>query len=191
MKWAGGASVRSVSSSRGFFAANLDTFGGNSGSPVFDAVEHTVKGVLVRGDTDYVTRDVCRVAFVCPTDTGCQGEECTLIREIRPFLSTAQKATREIVAKTFSSDEMLSGSGDAFSPEYTLVSDQAPAGYKVGPFTYSLSGDRACNAWSTCRAAIENGRVVFRFSLQGHNEWPKPGQAKSRGHLNVIYEPIN
>jgi V8-like Glu-specific endopeptidase len=190
MKWAGGAAVRSVASARGFFSANLDTFGGNSGSPVFDAVDHTVRGILVRGDTDYVTKTVCRVAFVCPTQTGCHGEECTLIREIKSFLGPSDKSASDVPVKTFASDEMLSGSGNAFSPEYVLVSDPAPDGYKIGRYTYSLSGDRACNAWSTCRAAIEDDRVVFRFALQGHNEWPPPGQARSRGHLNVTYERV-
>jgi V8-like Glu-specific endopeptidase len=190
MKWAGGASVRSVSSQRGFFAANLDTFGGNSGSPVFDAVDNTVRGILVRGDTDYVTKDVCRVAFVCPADTGCRGEECTLIKEIKPFLAGLDKTVAEVMTKTFSSEELLSGSGAAFSDEYVVLSDPAPPGYKIGTYSFSLSGDRACNAWSTCAATIENGRVAFRFRLQGHNEWPFPGQAKSRGHLNVTYEAV-
>ncbi|MBI1321381.1 MAG: trypsin-like serine protease [Candidatus Hydrogenedens sp.] len=37
----------------GYFTANLDTYGGNSGSPVFDALTGLVEGVLVRGARDY------------------------------------------------------------------------------------------------------------------------------------------
>lgn len=37
----------------GYFMANLDTYGGNSGSPVFNASNGIVEGVLVRGEPDY------------------------------------------------------------------------------------------------------------------------------------------
>lgn len=36
-----------------FFAANLDTFGGNSGSPVFNLDTELVEGILVKGRDDY------------------------------------------------------------------------------------------------------------------------------------------
>ena len=36
-----------------FFAANLDTFGGNSGSPVFNQTTGLVEGILVKGRQDY------------------------------------------------------------------------------------------------------------------------------------------
>ncbi|MBC7712232.1 MAG: trypsin-like peptidase domain-containing protein [Rhizobacter sp.] len=36
-----------------FFAANLDTFGGNSGSPVFNLNTGLVEGILVKGRDDY------------------------------------------------------------------------------------------------------------------------------------------
>lgn len=41
-----------------FFVANLDTYGGNSGSAVFNAKTGAVEGILVRGDTDYVRRTI-------------------------------------------------------------------------------------------------------------------------------------
>ena len=37
----------------GHFTSNLDTFGGNSGSGVYDERTHQLVGVLVRGTTDY------------------------------------------------------------------------------------------------------------------------------------------
>lgn len=37
-----------------YFSSNLDTFGGNSGSVVFDADSGLVEGILVRGDQDFV-----------------------------------------------------------------------------------------------------------------------------------------
>src|SRR5205814_1482337 len=48
-KVAGNAAVRDASK-EGFFVANLDTFGGNSGSAVFNAKTGQIEGILVRGE---------------------------------------------------------------------------------------------------------------------------------------------
>src|SRR3712207_7230060 len=53
--------ARVVRANASFFEADLDTFGGNSGSPVFDARTNTVLGLLVRGATDYRARGSCNV----------------------------------------------------------------------------------------------------------------------------------
>lgn len=79
MKFANGANVRTNTESA-FFTANLDTYGGNSGSPVFNAADHIVEGVLVRGATDFVPLGNCMVSAVCPTN-GCGGEDCTRVSE--------------------------------------------------------------------------------------------------------------
>jgi hypothetical protein len=42
-----------------YFVANLDTYGGNSGSPVFNADTGLVEGILVRGEVDYVLDATC------------------------------------------------------------------------------------------------------------------------------------
>ncbi|MBA4535212.1 trypsin-like serine peptidase [Brevibacillus halotolerans] len=83
-KFAGGAAVRN-NEPNAFFVANLDTFGGNSGSPVFNSNTHEVEGILVRGETDFVQQGTCRVSLVCPT-TGCRGEDCTRTTEFAGFL---------------------------------------------------------------------------------------------------------
>ncbi|WP_420540401.1 S46 family peptidase (plasmid) [Paenibacillus polymyxa] len=44
-----GAAVRD-NPPNAFFVANLDTYGGNSGSPVFNSDTHEVEGILVRGE---------------------------------------------------------------------------------------------------------------------------------------------
>ena len=190
LKMADHAFVRSVSS-RGYFVSNLDTFGGNSGSPVLNASTHQVEGILVRGDIDYRDQDHCKVAFVCPTETGCRGEDSTLISALAKFVDQ-NKATAPAslpITRVFSSGPKISGSGRNHSGEYVVYSDPSPPGYKIANYTFSLSGDRACNAWSTCKVAVEGGRVAFRFSLQGHDEWPPPGQATSEGSLIVTYSP--
>lgn len=74
-KYAPGAKVRDNTPAP-FFIANLDTYGGNSGSPVFNASTQQVEGILVRGETDFVGNGTCNVSLVCPT-TGCRGEDVT------------------------------------------------------------------------------------------------------------------
>jgi V8-like Glu-specific endopeptidase len=57
VKYAGGANVRRNDNPE-FFRANLDTFGGNSGSPVLaddgPAADLTIEGLLIRGAPDFV-----------------------------------------------------------------------------------------------------------------------------------------
>lgn len=74
-KIAGNAAVRDNAPSA-HFVANLDTYGGNSGSPVFSSGTHVVEGILVRGETDYVAVGGCTQSVVCP-DSGCSGEDVT------------------------------------------------------------------------------------------------------------------
>lgn len=93
-----------------YFVANLDTYGGNSGSAVFNAKTGMIEGILVRGDSDYVRRTVstssqtpnngggwwggsnptpgpgpttrtCMASNECP-ETGCRGEDVTYITNI-------------------------------------------------------------------------------------------------------------
>jgi trypsin-like peptidase len=79
LKFADGAAVRD-NSPKPFFVANLDTYGGNSGSPVFNAKNYQVEGILVRGENDFVKNGTCHVSLVCPT-TGCRGEDVTRATE--------------------------------------------------------------------------------------------------------------
>ncbi|MBI5201053.1 MAG: trypsin-like peptidase domain-containing protein [Elusimicrobia bacterium] len=83
-KVAGGATVRDETPN-GFFVANLDTYGGNSGSAVFNGVTGQVEGILVRGETDYVYRGSCRVSNQC-TNESCRGEDVTKISSVFPNL---------------------------------------------------------------------------------------------------------
>jgi Trypsin-like peptidase domain len=78
-KYAPGATVRDNTPAR-YFVANLDTYGGNSGSAVFNRTTHRVEGILVRGETDFVWNGTCRVSNVCPAN-GCRGEDCTRATE--------------------------------------------------------------------------------------------------------------
>jgi len=82
-KIAGGAQVRSVSS--GFFVTNLDTYGGNSGSAVFNAVTSEIEGILVRGDTDFKPAGSCNVSNRCASGA-CRGEDVTRIDQLVKYL---------------------------------------------------------------------------------------------------------
>jgi subtilisin-like proprotein convertase family protein len=82
-KVVGGGKVRSVSSS--YFVTNLDTYGGNSGSGVFNAETGEIVGVLVRGDTDFIAKGACYVSNRCPAD-GCRGEDVTRIDQVSTLI---------------------------------------------------------------------------------------------------------
>lgn len=67
-----------------FFQSNLDTFGGNSGSAVFDTVSGVVEGILVRGERDYVLDSIsnCYRPKICKMGE-CRGEDITRITNIK------------------------------------------------------------------------------------------------------------
>ncbi len=83
-KVAGGAKVRSIQPTQ-HFVANLDTYGGNSGSAVFNSKTGVIEGILVRGDNDFVYQGSCTVSNRCK-DTECRGEDVTRITRILPYL---------------------------------------------------------------------------------------------------------
>uniref|UniRef100_A0A0G4I3P4 Serine protease n=1 Tax=Chromera velia CCMP2878 TaxID=1169474 RepID=A0A0G4I3P4_9ALVE len=58
-----------------WFDARLDTYGGNSGSPVFNAETGVLEGIVVRGDSDWVkdTEADCVRQSQCPADIGVYG----------------------------------------------------------------------------------------------------------------------
>lgn len=92
-KYSPGAKVIKNSKAH-YFSTNLDTFGGNSGSPVFNAVTNEVEGILVRGKTDYVesqkSDETCMRVNKCnvrgkkcrENDDEIDGEQVTRITDI-------------------------------------------------------------------------------------------------------------
>lgn len=81
-----GAIVRE-NANKYYFQSTLDTFGGNSGSAVFDVKTGTVEGILVRGERDYVQDPVmnCSRPKVCKV-TECRGEDVTRITNIKQLM---------------------------------------------------------------------------------------------------------
>lgn len=111
-KIAGGANVRSLES--GYFVANLDTFGGNSGSAVFNASSGEVEGILVRGELDYVSDvvdgKVCKRVNKCAND-GCDGEDVTKITVVEGIPASLVPTLAEVKKNVFEKVYGLSSMG--------------------------------------------------------------------------------
>lgn len=89
-----------------FFVANLDTFGGNSGSAVFDSVSGLVEGILVRGETDYeydFSRG-CRKPKQCD-DEGCRGEDVTRITNVTKLMEILRQSDDSAVVTASTNPE--------------------------------------------------------------------------------------
>jgi hypothetical protein len=88
VKVAGGASVRSVSF-MDYFVANLDTYGGNSGSAVFNEATGLIEGILVRGGTDFELKksffSKCNQS-VKVADSQGRGEDVTSISVVAKYI---------------------------------------------------------------------------------------------------------
>ncbi len=66
----GDTTVVRDSSEAGYFVTNLDTYGGNSGSPVFNADTGLVEGILVRGEEDFELDGDCFRSRVLDDEAG-------------------------------------------------------------------------------------------------------------------------
>lgn len=62
-----------------YFVTNADTYGGNSGSAVVDSRTGIVEGILVRGDSDYMSSEEGCLASVRRPQDGGRGEDITRI----------------------------------------------------------------------------------------------------------------
>ncbi|HDP35315.1 MAG TPA: trypsin-like serine protease, partial [Candidatus Hydrogenedentes bacterium] len=71
----------------GYFVANLDTYGGNSGSPVINTFTGMLEGILVRGATDFVQdyENNCFYSNAYPNDGG-RGEDVTKATVFAPYV---------------------------------------------------------------------------------------------------------
>lgn len=75
-----------------YFSSNLDSFHGNSGSPVFNQLSLEVEGILVRGNDDfYKTTMGCQTLNICTED----GKQCL----VPPTLDGEHSTKIEIVRK--------------------------------------------------------------------------------------------
>ena len=100
----------------------------------------------------------------------------------------ASAPSRVVDVAIFTSEPLVSGSMENFSPWYELCSGALPPGSIIEQVTFTLAGDRSCGAWAECREKERTqSRVCWQFRMQGHNEWLPPGQARSVGQLRVQF----
>ncbi len=92
LKVAGDAKVRDAGP-RYFFMTDLDTFGGNSGSAVFNARTNLIEGILVRGGTDFVQSPTggCTVSYQVGQEEG-KGEAVTKISALAEYIPALKGA---------------------------------------------------------------------------------------------------
>ncbi len=84
LKVAGGANVRAVEQDS--FMTDLDTFGGNSGSPVFSARTGLLEGILIAGGQDLTVRDdVCVITYVVGQNEGT-GERVAMASQFSEYI---------------------------------------------------------------------------------------------------------
>lgn len=84
LKYAPGAKVTYFSNNF-FFRATLDAYGGNSGSPVFNE-EHEVVGILVRGNTDFITVNGTTRSYVISEPGRYEGESVSKVSQFIEYL---------------------------------------------------------------------------------------------------------
>jgi hypothetical protein len=171
-KFADQAAVRNNQPSA-FFVANLDTYGGNSGSPVFNSATHEVEGILVRGDTDFVQQGSCNISLVCPT-TGCRGEDCTRTTEFAKLVP---------VTSVWPNGKVYLFKGSQYM-RYDLATDKVDAGWPKPiagnwhgfPANFA-TGINAAVMWSNGKAYFFKGNEYVRFDVAADKVdpgYPKP-----------------
>lgn len=163
-----------------YFEATTDTFGGNSGSGVFNEAGEVV-GILVRGETDYVSRGSCRVVNV--VDAGGDGpgdnEEITYaFRAIDDLCDEVGWPSARLCADAFgdgwcdacvSADECPEGwacvapasGGGAEGTSYCAPSCDAVGGCLLG---HSCGADGRCHPDASARCSAGD---VWRFDTCG------------------------
>jgi hypothetical protein len=112
-----------------------------------------------------------------------------------PTVPSATPAPSTLERKTYTSGSTPSGAGAAFSEWYQLCSDPEPNAWTIAESSFSLTGDRQCNAWSECRQTVnEPTKVCWQFRMQGHSEQTgilrqgNTGIQFSTGVLSVVWK---
>ena len=94
MKWAQGQLIHQAKDA---FLAQIDSFEGNSGSPIVDPSARLV-GLLVSGDEDFeaMGKISCQTSYQCVNENDCEGEEIlpakVILREFSRLIGSAVDA---------------------------------------------------------------------------------------------------
>lgn len=161
MKFADDALVTDVSSQI-FFRANLDAFGGNSGSPVFDAESDAVEGILVRGSPDffYDTGHGCRRTSNFDVLTGADEEVCRA-----PLFAEhlRRRGLANLHEPDYNGPERIDTSG-------TLKVDESVQLLPLYPEQGTRPGGKLRRILSTTGPGLRRSRLSLCLSANGHIE---------------------
>jgi hypothetical protein len=161
IKVAGGSSVRD-NAPAAYFVANLDTYGGNSGSPVFNAGTHQVEGILVRGETDFTWQGTCRVSLVCP-DSGCRGEDVTRATE---FVASLPAWRHQSEFGTNAPDQFQNYAPGNFN--YELV---GRSGSNLQHHWFSYGGDWQWHKALSFGSGVESSPAIFQNAAPNNGNY--------------------
>ena len=199
-KFAGGAAVRN-NAPAAFFVANLDTYGGNSGSPVFNSTSHEVEGVLVRGETDFVQQGTCRVSMTCPT-TGCRGEDVTRTTEFQQHLNTLPGGPVALgddmqAGEVLNPGQSITSSNGRYS--FVYQTDGNLVLYRTSGWTPLWASNTAGQSAGVCIMQTDGNLVVYNAGVQpvwSSDTWQDPLNSGSRMVMQddgnaVVYRPDN
>lgn len=121
-KIADDASVLDIREGDTFFMANLDTYGGNSGSGVFSAETGLLEGILVRGREDFrQTPAGCYLSNVFPQKPEDGGENVTKISIVGWFIPEPGEAAVQPVPVEVKADQKAGNAGGAAWSELTRL----------------------------------------------------------------------
>ncbi len=114
LKAAGGAVVQNANGVTPWFQANLDTYGGNSGSLVANLNDFIVEGILVRGAPDFDWTGSCYTSNVVPNSgnpgSGLEFEEVTKTTSFAQYIPELINSTGEVSldASAYSCSDIVS-----------------------------------------------------------------------------------
>lgn len=163
-------------SAAGYFVANLDTYGGNSGSPVFNAVSGAVEGILVRGDQDFVYESTCFRSNTC-SNAGGAGEEVTkssVFASYVPVVFEEDEGEGEPMEGEVGEGEIYEGEdyeGEVFEGEYEP--DEGEDIWLLVPNVINLTLD-------TARAIVEAQELSLGKITEKYNDTVPEGRIISQ-----------
>jgi len=152
---AGGRVINRRANRLDYFQATLDTFGGNSGSGVFNNAGEVV-GILVRGAPDYVRRGSCNIVNVLSDSGDDGGEDAVYVaRAVSALCSSGEVSAR--LCGPFESSWCVPCGTNA-DCESGFVCGEPGATPRT--CTMTCGSDAACREDHTCVAAQCRPRAV-------------------------------
>ncbi len=176
-KVAGGAKVLE-NTPENYFKTNLDTFGGNSGSAVFDAKTGSVEGILVRGAQDY-QEDA----------TGCRRVHKTT-QQITDFSKYGESVSRITDIKTLKYRGMLlkaAAEGNMVDIK-KLASEIAELGIYDNDMNTAMHIAAANNQVEVMKFLVKKNVNIDAQNAQGETALHVAAFENSKGAITVLLE---